>query len=123
MAQHLRIRRPNGRLSRRITRWLAPLLVAMSSIWFLPWRAADAATPSVSISAANELIFGAGVTSDRFTSAGSGFTARVITSPDSDIVLDKTVSSLGSYNVTADQVGNWVLQMVTLRAAAGTPPP
>src|SRR2546430_13550901 len=46
MAQHLRIRRPNGRLSRRITRWLAPLLVAMSSIWFLPWRAADAAAPT-----------------------------------------------------------------------------
>jgi hypothetical protein len=48
--------------------------------------------------AANELIFGAGITSGGFTGAGTGFTSRIITA-DGDIAEDaedKVVSSTGA---------------------------
>jgi hypothetical protein len=87
---------------------------------------ASATTPSETTSYSSELIFGAGDTSGAFTAAGSGFTKRLITNPDSDITEDKTVSSAGSYNVTAKQNGYWVMQMATFKAATivmGTPTP
>ena len=83
--------------------------------------AATAVTPSVTTSFGSELIFGAGDTSGRFSSAGTGFTKRIITNPDSDITLDKNVSSIGSYNVSAKGSGAWVLQMATFKAAGSTP--
>ena len=50
---------------------------------------------------AKELIVGAGMTASRFTQAGTGFTLRTITSPDSDIAEDKITTAAGSYNATA----------------------
>ena len=38
---------------------------------------------------ANELIFGAGYTVSTYSGAGTGFTARIITTPDSDIAEDR----------------------------------
>jgi hypothetical protein len=41
------------------------------------------------------------MTTGRFTAAGQGFTKRIITSPDVDIVEDRTTSGAGPYNATA----------------------
>jgi hypothetical protein len=73
---------------------------------------------SATTTAANELIFGAGMTTAHFTGAGSGFTSRIITSPDADIAEDKIVTATGSYSTTAPvTTSNWVMQMATFRAA------
>ena len=66
---------------------------------------------------ANELIFGANTISTTTNRAGSGFTARIITSIDGDLVEDRTVTSAGSYAATCSINGNgkWVMQMVAFR--------
>jgi hypothetical protein len=68
--------------------------------------------------AANELIFGAGMTFDIYNAAGSGFTKRVITNF-GDIAEDEYVTSTGSYGATAGMRSSaaWVMQMATFRAA------
>ena len=68
---------------------------------------------------AKELIVGAGMTASRFTQAGTGFTLRTITSPDSDIAEDKITTAAGSYNATAPNSPSspWVMQIATFRAA------
>ena len=48
-----------------------------------------------------ELIVGAGTTTGGFTGAGSGYTSRIITTPDADILEDRVVTSTGSYSATA----------------------
>jgi hypothetical protein len=75
---------------------------------------------SVTTTAANELIFGAGTTAGSFNNTGSpGFIVRVLTNPDADIGEDKTVSSTGSYNAVGGLFNSaaWVMQMATFRAA------
>jgi hypothetical protein len=83
--------------------------------------AGSGTTPSsgtASSTSANELIFGAGMTTTHFTGAGTGFTSRIITSPDADIAEDKNVTSTGSYSAAAPVTSSkWVMQMVALRAA------
>jgi hypothetical protein len=66
---------------------------------------------------ANELIFGANTVFTGNISAGSGFTTRIITSPDSDIAEDKVVTTTGSNSATATltSFGPWVMQMVTFK--------
>jgi Tol biopolymer transport system component len=72
---------------------------------------------SATTATANDLIFGAGTTSGHFNGPGTGFTSRIITSPDGDIAEDKIVSSTGSYNATAPaNYSNWVMQMVAFKA-------
>ena len=63
---------------------------------------------------ANELIFGADMVATTTGAAGSGFTSRIITSPDGDIAEDKVVTTAGSNSATAtlDGSGPWVMQMV-----------
>ena len=53
---------------------------------------ASANSGSATTTSANELIFGADIVATTTTAAGSGFTSRVITSPDGDIAEDKTVT-------------------------------
>jgi hypothetical protein len=72
---------------------------------------------SATTATANDLIFGAGTTSGHFNGPGTGFTSRIITSPDGDIAEDKIVSGTGSYNATAPaNYSNWVMQMVAFKA-------
>ena len=53
-----------------------------------------------------------------FNAAGSGFTSRVITAPDGDIVEDAVAASAGSYSATASlSGGTWVLQLAAFAAA------
>jgi hypothetical protein len=61
---------------------------------------------------------GAATTTVATTStAGSGFTARIITSPDGDVAEDKVVTTAGSNTATAplSSSGPWVMQMVTFK--------
>ena len=66
---------------------------------------------------ANELIFGANTVATTTKAAGSGFTSRIITSPDGDIAEDKVVTTAGSNSATAtlSSSGPWVMQMVTFK--------
>src|ERR1039458_755002 len=56
--------------------------------------------------------------------AGSGFTSRIITTPDSDLAEDKIVTTAGSNSATATLTGSgpWVMQMVTFSAVSGPVP-
>jgi hypothetical protein len=67
----------------------------------------------------NELIFGAGMTFDVYSAAGSGFTKRVITKF-GDIAEDATVFNSGVYSATAPLRASapWVMQMAAFRATA-----
>ena len=60
-----------------------------------------ASSGAATTTAANELIFGAGMTASAFTKAGTGFTLRTITSPDADIAEDQITTATGSYSATA----------------------
>ena len=72
----------------------------------------------------NDLIFGANTVSTSTSGPGSGFTKRVITTPDGDIAEDSIVSAVGSYSAAAPLTGAgpWVMQMVAFRGAGGAPP-
>ena len=59
---------------------------------------------TVTTTAANELIFGAGITGGVFSAAGPGFTSRIITT-DGDIAQDRIVTTAGSYSATATLSG------------------
>jgi len=74
---------------------------------------------SVTTTAAQEVIFGAGTTTGGFTAAGPNFTSRIITSPDADIAEDMFVTATGSYSATATLSGSaaWIMQVVALRKA------
>jgi hypothetical protein len=73
-----------------------------------------ASSGAATTTSANELIFGAGMTANVFTGAGTGFTSRIITTPDADIAEDSTVAATGSYSATAaNKSSSWVMQMVT----------
>ena len=82
-----------------------------------------AATTSLS----NELIFGAGMTAGTYSAAGTGFTLRIITTPDRDIAEDQLGSSAGSYSASAASTSSpWVMQMATFKASGqggGNPAP
>jgi hypothetical protein len=66
---------------------------------------------------ANELIVGAGMTAGAFTKAGTGFTSRMITSPDADIAEDQITTATGSYSATAATSTStpWVMQMAAFQ--------
>jgi chitodextrinase len=64
-----------------------------------------------------ELLFGAGDTAGMFSAAGSGYTLRVITTPDGDIVEDRVVTSTGTYAATATNSSDEVMQIVAFKAA------
>jgi hypothetical protein len=77
----------------------------------------------VAITATNELLFGAGMTATTFTGPGFGFTQRVITSPDADIIEDQIAAATGSYSAAAGlSSGAWLMQLAAFRGASAVPP-
>ena len=75
-----------------------------------------ASSGSATTTSANELIVAADTISTTTTGAGSGFTSRIVTSPDSDLVEDKTATATGSYSATASLTsGYWIIQMVAFK--------
>jgi hypothetical protein len=55
-------------------------------------------------------------------SAGLGFTARVITTPDGDLVEDRVVAASAPYRASASLIssGGWVMQVVALRMSGAS---
>jgi IPT/TIG domain len=78
-----------------------------------------AASAAATTTSANELIFGAGNNGDGFSGAGTGFTLRMIDYY-GNLAEDETVSSTGSYNVSAPLKKStaWVMQLATFRASS-----
>ncbi|HXP11144.1 MAG TPA: IPT/TIG domain-containing protein, partial [Acidobacteriaceae bacterium] len=71
---------------------------------------------AVMTTSANELIFGADTVATTTTKVGTGFTSRVITTPDGDIAEDKIVTTAGSNSATATLTsGPWVMQVVAFK--------
>jgi len=70
----------------------------------------------------NDLLVGANLVQTVTSAAGTGYTSRVITSPDADILEDRVVTVAGSYNATATvSAGAWIMQMVAFRGAGSVP--
>jgi outer membrane protein assembly factor BamB len=84
---------------------------------------ASSSSGAVTTTNASDLLVGANIVLTGTTGPGSGFTSRVITSPDGDIAEDRVVSAVGSYSATAplSSAGGWVMQMVAFRAAGSSP--
>lgn len=88
-------------------------------------NSATSTSGSATTTSATDLIFGANLVQIATSGAGSGFTKRLLTSPDGDIAEDKTVTSAGSYSATAPlSSGKWIMQMVAFRtpSTVGTGP-
>ncbi len=89
-------------------------------------NSSSATAPAVTTNP-SDLIFGANIVVSSTNGPGSGFTQRILTSPDGDIVEDKLVSATGSYSASAPLSSSaaWIMQMVAFKAASGsgTPPP
>ncbi|MGH9400497.1 MAG: fibronectin type III domain-containing protein [Terriglobia bacterium] len=67
-----------------------------------------------------DLIFGANIVTSLTSGPGSGFTERLLTSPDGDIAEDEIATTTGNYSATAPlSSGTWIMQMVAFRTAAG----
>ena len=82
-------------------------------------------TAAVVTTNASDLLFAANTVATWTTRAGTGWTSRVITSPDGDIAEDRVVSAVGSYQATAPlgSAGPWIMQMVAFKAISSAPPP
>jgi hypothetical protein len=67
---------------------------------------------------AHDLILGASMVWTSNTAAGPGYTLRILTQPDHDIVEDMVVSTKGSYSATAplNNAGPWIMQLVAFKA-------
>ncbi len=91
--------------------------------------AATGNTTSSSVTAtttgANDLLLAANTVQTVTTGPGTGFTSRMITTPDGDIAEDRLAATPGSYTAaaTVNPSGQWVMQMVALRIAGGGPSP
>ena len=73
---------------------------------------------TVMTSAPSDLLFLAGMTGTTFTAPGPGFTTRVITAPDGDVVADAVAGSAGSYGATATLgSGTWLMQIAAFAVA------
>jgi fibronectin type 3 domain-containing protein len=81
---------------------------------------------SVSTTNATDLIFGANLVQTGTIGPGGGFTQRLLTAPDGDIVEDQMVAVPGSYSASAplSPPGSWIMQTVAFRTpSGGTTPP
>src|SRR5205823_3779423 len=66
-------------------------------------------------------LLGADYVQSTTSGPGTGFTRRVITSPDGNILEDRVVTAVGTYSATAPVNGaGWVMQLVAFRGASGS---
>jgi hypothetical protein len=88
---------------------------------------ATSSSGSINTTNATDLIFGANLVQTITSGPGSGFTKRLLTSPDGDIAEDQMVTTTGSHSATAPlNSGKWIMQMVAFRTPGSgvdkTPP-
>jgi hypothetical protein len=78
----------------------------------------SASSGALTTTNANDLIIGANVVQTGTTGAGTGFTLRLITNPDSDIVEDRLVTVIGTYSATAPLTSSakWIMQSVAFKS-------
>jgi len=58
------------------------------------------------------------MTTTTFSGPGGGFSQRIITSPDGDVIEDRVAVAVGTYNATAPlNSGAWVMQLAAFKAA------
>jgi Fibronectin type III domain len=74
-------------------------------------------TPAVTTTNPSDLLLAANLVGTATSGPGSGFTSRMVTSPDGDIVQDRNVTATGSYSASAPLTssGFWIMQLVALR--------
>ena len=89
---------------------------------------ASSSSGAVTTTNPNDLLLAANIVQTTTSAPGAGFTSRVITNPDADILEDQIVAATGTYTATAtlSSSGGWIMQMVAFRAAgsaADTQPP
>jgi hypothetical protein len=82
---------------------------------------ATSSSGAVTTTNATDLLFGANLVQTSTTAPCSGFTKRLLTTPDGDIAEDEMVKTTGSYTATAplSPSGPWIMQMVAFRTPAG----
>ena len=86
-------------------------------------NSATSSSGSVTTTYPSDLLFGANLVQSSTSGPGSGFTKRLLTSPDGDIAEDEMVSAVGSYSATAPiNSGQWIMQMVAFRTSSGGAP-
>ena len=74
----------------------------------------------VTTTSPNELLVGASMVAVATTAPGAGWTARLFTSPDGDLIEDQVAGPVGTYSATATvQTGPWVMQLVGFRSSGG----
>jgi hypothetical protein len=81
----------------------------------------NSSSTSIRPSAPGELLVAANRVATRTVTAGSGWTSRVITNPDGDILEDRLATTVTSYVADAPLAasGAWVIQAAALRAGSG----
>jgi Fibronectin type III domain len=86
-------------------------------------NSATSSNVSLQTTAAADLLV-AGNTVQSSSSAGSGFTLRLTTSPDGDIAEDKIATTAGTYSASAtlSSTTGWVMQAVAFRAGVAPSP-
>ena len=83
-------------------------------------NSATSSSGAVTTTNATDLLFGANMVQTSTTGPGTGFTSRMLTSPDGDIAEDEMVTATGSYSATAPLTsGEWIMQMAAFRTPAG----
>ena len=80
---------------------------------------ATSSSGSATTTSPTDLIFGANIVTTSTSGPGSGFTKRLLTSPDGDIAEDRMMTATGSYAATAPlSSGSWIMQMIAFRTPA-----
>src|ERR1700682_6183052 len=92
---------------------VSPLDVAVGA----QGSSSSSSSGAVTTTNANDLIIGANLVQTGTSGPGSGFTSRMITTPDSDIAEDRIVTAPGSYTATAlvSPSGQWIMQLVAFK--------
>jgi len=80
-------------------------------------NSATSSSGAVTTTNANDLLIGANLIQTGTTGAGSGFTSRIITPQDADILEDRIVTATGSYSATApiSPAAQWIMQIVAFK--------
>ena len=80
-------------------------------------NSATSSSGSATTTNATDLIFGANIVATLTSGPGTGFTSRMLTSPDGDIAEDQMVTTTGSYSASAplSSAGPWIMQMVAFQ--------
>jgi hypothetical protein len=84
---------------------------------------ATSSSGAVATSATHDVLIAANLVEKGATNAGSGYTPRVFTYPNGNMLMDRVVSAADTYSATAplSSSGQWIMQLVAFRAA-GYPP-